>query len=227
MRISDIFKSKEKPSKKLIIRMGLIFTGMISLIIVLVTFYGQYTGTYLITMTKEAHRKGIALSETVDFKELKTDLRFNPLNDIEDTIESFLNIEEAEKHDGQYYEEGQNYLAYTFYLKNTGVEVVNINYRLHITEEYKRLGEATIVKIREYENNNNNFNLIKDENYSKIYSKENTIANVTIENFKPEEVRKFTIFIWFDGKYTNKEMMGGAIKMEWTFGIINALGEEK
>ncbi len=219
IRISEILGAGPKASKrKTRLRIGLIITGFLSIILVFVTIYGQYTGTYLIAVSKDARQKGIAISNGIEFEDTRTQLKFDPLNDVDDILESFLNIEAAEITDGHYFEKGQNYLAYTFYIKNIGRETVNLVYRIRITDDYKDLGLATFVRVREYEVGDK-IRLLRDEKYSKAISDSDLIADEEILSFKPNEVRKFTFFVWLDGDYSTPEMKGGAIKMDWVFGI--------
>lgn len=226
MRVSELFNIKED-KKKSKVWLILLATGILSLLIAVITVYGQYTGTYLISITKNAQNKGIAISETKDFSELKYDIKFKPLNDLTDISESWLDIEVAENTDGQYYEEGQEYIAFTFYLKNTGHETVNINYQIKIRDDYKNVGNATIFKVREYEEDGDDFKLLKDTNYSRYYvGGKDVIGDVNITRFRVGEVRKFTFFVWFDGELSKPEMMGGAIKFDWVFGITSGIEDE-
>lgn len=228
MRVSELFNIEPKKKKN---KLGilLIITGFLSVLIAIITVYGQYTGTYLISVTREAHRKGIAISETKDFLNQNIDINLDPLNDVEDMQASWLDIEAAERTDGQYYDPYENkYVAFTFYLKNTGDETINVNYQIKITDNYRNLGDATFFKVREYLEVGDDFRLLHDTNYSKalLDSDTNTIASVDIIQFRVGEIRKFTFFVWIEGEFSTPEMMGGAIKFEWVFGITSALDGE-
>lgn len=207
------------------ITIGLIVTGIISVILVIVTIYGQYTGNYLITVTRQASLKGIAISETLDFNSNKDTLKIIPLNDVEDILPSNMNIEGAINTDGQF-SEGEHYIAYTFYLRNSGEETVNINYQVKIIDDYKKLGSATFFRIFEYELIGEEFSFVSDETYSKFYSEKDIIADVNVINFRPNDIRKFTFFVWIDGDYSNANMRGGAIKLEFVVGITSADQDE-
>lgn len=229
MRVSELFNIEQK-KKKNIMGILLIITGFLSLLIAIITVYGQYTGTYLISVTREAHRKGIAISETRDFTTNKVDINLDPLNDVEDIQASWLDVEAAEKTDGQYYDPHENkYVAYTFYLKNTGDETINVNYQIKIVDNYKNLADATFFRVREYIEVGDDFELLRDNDYSKALLEEdsNNLSSVDISQFRVGEIRKFTFFVWIEGNYSTPDMMGGAIKFEWVFGITSALeGEE-
>lgn len=223
IKLSDILGSRPAAARKsLKITLGLIITGILSVIFVFVTIYGQYTGNYLISVRDDAALKGIAISPVRDFSQQSDQITFEPLNDIDDIAEGWLNIEEAESVDGPYLD-AENYIAYTFYLKNVGQEAVNVSYQIKVKDDYKNLAYATFVKVRDYEVNHHD-NLIADTNYSKALNHSSIIADVVIENFKPNDVKKFTFFVWFDGFHSNPSMKGGAIQLEWVFYITSSDG---
>lgn len=228
IRISEVFGSNEKVSKKRKFKLAFILTGLLSLIIGLVTVYGTYTGTFVIAVKKDLEKKGLAISESRDFKTESSQLRITPLNNVEDTMEELVMtfLEKAENTDGQYYEEFQNFLAYTFYIKNTGVETININYKVSLVDEYKNVGKATRVKIRNYHlNDNDEFELHSDTTYKKETSNQLVDENLMI--FEPGEIQKFTFFVWLDGSDTDETMLGGSVKFSWVFSITNAKSGEE
>ena len=95
---------------------------------------------------------------------------------------------------------GQNYIAYTFYAENQGKEVINYWRTIEITDVIKNADEAIRVKV------------IKDgidTTYAKLNKttgkpeegtvafKENDIVMLEQEkNFKPGDVHKYTVIIW-------------------------------
>lgn len=114
---------------------------------------------------------------------------------------------------------GENYIAYTFYIKNKGTQTVNYWYSIKIDDVIKKVDEAARVMI--YHNGE-----------KKVYAKINSITqnpekdtvpfydNKTPvleqrENFQPEEEDKFTIVIWLEGDDPDciDNILGGEIKM--------------
>lgn len=114
---------------------------------------------------------------------------------------------------------GQNYIAYTFYAENQGKEVINYWKTIEITDVIKNADEAIRVKV------------IKDgveTTYAKISKatgepEEGTIAfkddkTVMLEqetNFKPGDVHKYTVVIWIEGPdlECDDDIIGGEVKM--------------
>ena len=114
---------------------------------------------------------------------------------------------------------GQNYIAYTFYAENQGKEVINYWRTIEITDVIKNADEAIRVKV------------IKDgveTTYAKISkatgeAEEGTVAFkddkiVMLEqetNFKPGDVHKYTVVIWIEGPdlECDDDIIGGEVKM--------------
>lgn len=226
IKISEILGAKPKENKRRKATIGLIITGLLSIVLVFVTVYGQFTGNYLITVTRQASLKGIAISENVDFDKDYDTLKITPLNDVEDTLESDLDVDNALNTDGQYHH-SNHYIAYTFYLRNSGQETVNVDYQVKIIDDYRHLGQAVIFRMIEYELVNDEFLFVSDEKYSRSITDTEIIANVEIKNFKPNDKRRFTFFVWIDGDLSGPEMLGGAIKIELNFGIRTAGREDE
>lgn len=223
LRISDVFitkKVKKTLSMRKFLFVGALITGLISSLIVFVTFYGQYTGTFTLSMQREALDKGIQLSDNIAFTNPKSSLSIQPMEEIGDMIEQDLNVEAARAIDGQYYDpQVPYYIAYTFYLRNSGKEVVNINYRLRIVDSYK--GVENAVKIR-YIQEDLETGEISDTIHRRI-DDSNLIINQNIIQFLEGRVKKITLFMWFDGEYTTPEMLGGGIKLDMTYTITTAI----
>lgn len=114
---------------------------------------------------------------------------------------------------------GQNYIAYTFYAENQGKEVINYWRTIEITDVIKNADEAIRVKV------------IKDgveTTYAKISKatgepEEGTIAfkddkivmREQEKNFKPGDVHKYTVVIWIEGPdlECDDDIIGGEVKM--------------
>lgn len=227
LRISDIFTSKSvskslKLNKKFLF-LGTLVTGFTSLLIVFITFYGLNTGDNSITMMRDARDKGIILSDTFDFNNPQPVLIIEPLTEINDMLGSDIDVEAARKHDGQYFDPRlPYYIAYTFYLKNSGYEMVNLTYRLRITESYKGIDRA--IKVRYIEEDLDS-GVITDTTYQKRDGS-NYLMDEDMFNFSEGSTKKITIFIWLDGELTDESMLGGSMKLEMSYAITDLDGED-
>lgn len=223
MRISDIFvqkKVKKRISTRQFLIIGALFTGLVSSVIIFVTFYGQYTGTFTLSMQRDAMDKGIELSESVLFTNPRSTLNIQPMEEIGDMIEQDLDVESARNIDGQFYDpKVPHYIAYTYYLRNSGKEVVNINYRLRIVDSYKDVDKAVMIR---YIQEDLTTGEISDNVYSKV-GDSNFLIDEQIIQFLEGRIKKITIFMWFDGELTTPDMLGGGIKLDMSYTITTAI----
>lgn len=122
---------------------------------------------------------------------------------------------------------GDNYFAYTFYLRNMGTSVCNYHYTIYIDDVVKNVDEA--VRIIVYRNGEPklyakpgyNGNPERQENsipVTNFFDKD----RVCLENrdgFKPKDIDKFTIVIFIEGDDPQclNPLIGGEMKMHMEF----------
>jgi hypothetical protein len=215
-------KHKNKLSKEQKVTIGLLVTGLLSILLVLITVYGQFTGTFQIKVTHIAEKKGILLSLTDDFGNSTDKLTLDPIRDIEDIIEeNIVRISEILVSEGGQYVDpdgNKNYIAYTFYLKNVGSEVVDIRYDLTVLAQRNNLADATTIIIYEHSQTG------EDMQKRYYYKSEGTdhLGFHRIPDFKVGEIRKFTLIAFVDGHRSNPSMKGGAVKFNLVFTVETA-----
>ena len=126
--------------------------------------------------------------------------------------------------DGNYYgsHNGDNYIAYTFYVENTGDDTVDYYSEIIIDEVFKNLDDA--IRIRVYRNG-------EQTTYAKLGKNGNPEANTTpfqsdslveqkhVKGLKPNEIHKYTIVVWLEGSdpECTDNILGGEIKMHMQF----------
>ena len=114
---------------------------------------------------------------------------------------------------------GQNYIAYTFYVENTGKEVVNYWYEIDIDDVVKNVDEAIRVMI--YLNGEKsvyakvNGDTKKSEVGTKTFYSKDIAVLEPRKSMGPGKVDKFTIVIWLEGDDPDclNNLIGGEIKM--------------
>lgn len=206
--------------------------GILSIVMVLLTYYGSYSGNFIVTMEGDAEKKGIILASTQNFSDSAPILFADSVGGVDDT--SFLYIQNELPNilstDGNYKDPHKGFLAYTFYLKNNGQAVVDLDF----TYTIKQVGRGTEEAIR--------FLLIENDTIQRIYYKPDdhsnaylhlydeiepipfsntTIFNQTISGFAPREEKKYTIIIYLEGADPdcNDAMLGGSLRTEMVFKI--------
>ena len=126
---------------------------------------------------------------------------------------------------------GENYIAYTFYIKNKGTETVNYWYTVKIDDVIKKVDEAARVMVyfngekKVYAKINGITNL--PEKDTEAFYDDKTAVLEQRKDFKSEDVDKFTIVIWLEGDDPDciDSILGGEIKMHME--IREEYGEEK
>ena len=109
--------------------LGILITGLLSSIIGVLAFFGQNMGTFVISLDNDTYRAGIILSDDKEFYTASPRLLVNPVNNSMPVSFDDIKIDEALNTDGDYEDSsGLTYIAYTFYLKNVGNTIVDIEF---------------------------------------------------------------------------------------------------
>ena len=201
-----------------------------SLLVIMLVFYGsamlfgEKSGFTIQIGDSDEDAAMISLSESADFS--KPTVRLNAGG-----LEYLTNISEIDLPEGLDSEggshDGANYLAYTFYLKNSGGTKANIRADLDIKTVLKDADEA--IRVRVYKNG-------KPTTYAKMgadgkpeynttpFAEEDKIFSVVEEDVDPEEIIKYTFVVWVEGNDPEclDNIKGGSVKMSLTFSVDNA-----
>lgn len=235
MRLSDVLGVSRNVKKKTkFLSLGALITGFLSVAFGIITFYGQNAGNFVMAVDQDAFYRGIELSTDELFRSPTSRLMTDPVVDARDITYSWIKFDEIKDARGHYRDPDYHYIAYTFFMRNNGLETVNVSYNIRITDVYKGVDEAV------------RFLVIEDDTIFRMYQKpdqrledgtlpeyfqvpqgipflsETMVARHTIENFKPGEVKKFSIVIWLEGQDpdTNDDILGGMIKAHMNFMIV-------
>ena len=218
-------------TKKLILRIGMIIFGIASALIAIITYYGQNAGNFVMEIDPNAYRRGIVLSADEEFLSPSPRLLSDAIINVRDMTYDWLKIDEAIATDGNYADPDYKYIAYTLYIQNIGDETCDVNMN------------ATIVSLQKGLDGAMRFLVIEDETLEKMYMKPDTveteyvdmpeaehfvsditIMNGEITNFKPYQIKKYTIIVWLEGQDPDctDEILGGRIKLRLLFSITSA-----
>lgn len=114
---------------------------------------------------------------------------------------------------------GDNYIAYTFYVVNAGEEKVHYWYEIDIDDTIKNVDEA--IRIMVYRNGEptvyakkSKVTNKKEPGTKKFVSKDIAVLEQR-KNLKPGSKDRFTIVVWIEGDdpECNNDLLGGEIKM--------------
>ena len=201
-----------------------------TLLVIMLVFYGSATlfaekSGFTIEVENSKKSKGaISLSESADFSSPTVRLDAGGMENM--TNISVLDLPESFEHEGGSHN-GDNYLAYTFYLKNSGGSTANIRSDLDIKSVLK--GADGAIRVRVYRNGiDTTYAKAKPDGEPELnttpFAEERKIFSVVEENVEPEEIIKYTFVVWIEGDDQEcvNDIQGGNVKMSLTFSLDDA-----
>ncbi len=193
-------------------------SSLVAVIYVCAALY-KNTGAFTVNLNKtEMTKYGLSLSETEDMR-----YRSSHLN--AEISENMTNIDgktipvNVDKVDGEH--NGDDYIAYTFYLQNAGKEKISYEYALEMTNISNGLDDAIRVTVyidgtpttyAKAPTSGEEKEADADENF---YSGTQVMRG-EIKDFEVDEKTKFTVVIWIEGNDPEclDFVIGGQIKFE-------------
>ena len=211
-------KMKERDKKIRIVKIAILIMALFLIIIYFILRVFLETGDFTISLDQEfAKSEGIIMYENSSNKVDRRILKAQKVEFMDNISVKWLPQDIDKTGEGAH--NGDNYLAYTFYLENKGAETVNYWYEVKIDEVIKNVDEA--VRIAIYRNGErtiyakpNSRTGEAEEGTTKFYS----ASSVCVEprrDFKPGDIDRFTIVIFIEGDdpECQDNLIGGEMKM--------------
>ncbi len=229
----------------LLIGLLIALLALVYIISLLFSRYGSFTVAAQDFAGRNASGFSLSLSDKYDFLHPTSYLNTNAVKQITNIdgqkLPAGLNDEDGSHN-------GENYMAYTFYLKNSGTKECTYEYNLTIAKKTRALDEC--IRVRVYYNptffdseNPDEFNY--DNSYVD-YAKPalggggspevdpenrvmtnffngNTVMRGQTDHFKPGDIAKVTVVIWIEGNDPDcsDDKLGGEFKLDMTFTILD------
>lgn len=199
----------------------------------LVSYYGQDSGNFVMSVDYSAYQRGIVLSNDITFESRQPQLMTEPVSEARDITYSWIKLVEVSSSNGSYIDPEYDYIAYTFYIKNEGNETVDVIYSIKLTEVKKNLDESirvlviedgieTIFQKPDKADDFGNFPIYPSTlPETKYFLSETVVTRKKISNFEPNEIRKFSVVVWLEGHDpdTTDAIIGGMAKLQMIFVI--------
>ena len=118
---------------------------------------------------------------------------------------------------------GDNFIAYTFYIMNLGKQTINYWYEIDIDDSVKNVDEA--IRVMVYRNGESQIyakaskiNGKAEEGTIKFKSKD-VVCLEEKKDFKPGDKDRYTVIVWIEGDdpECKNDLLGGEIKMHMDF----------
>lgn len=192
---------------------------LILISIIYLALYVVYAGgRFTVTLDKNlANRKNIFLSEDGTINRKIRHLSADTIDYMDNISIKWLPDDIDVESNGAH--NGDNYIAYSFYVVNSGSENVHYWYEIDIDDTIKNVDEA--IRIMIFRNGEKVVYAKKNKttgkaelDTQKFYSDEIAVLEQR-KNFKPKSKDHFTIVVWVEGDDPdcNNDLLGGEIKM--------------
>lgn len=214
---ADTIKKRKKAFLKTKVVIGLLILVFLLIFTILSIVFN--VNKFTITLdNKLQDEKGIILYSDPNEKAHQRKLFASALNDMDNISYDWIPKDVHTSSNGGSHN-GDNYIAYTFYIENEGEVSVNYWYSIIIDDVIKRVDEAVrvIVFLNDEETvyaKINNETGEAEKNTEPFY-KDDVVVLKSRNDFKVGDVDKFTIVIYLEGDDPDclNDIIGGEIKM--------------
>lgn len=214
---ADTIKKRKKAFLKTKVVIGLLILVFLFIFTILGIVFN--VNKFTITLdNKLQDEKGIILYSNPNEKAHQRKLFASALNDMDNISYDWIPKDVHTSSNGGSHN-GDNYIAYTFYIENEGEVSVNYWYSIIIDDVIKRVDEAVrvIVFLNDEETvyaKINNETGEAEKNTEPFY-KDDVVVLKSRNDFKVGDVDKFTIVIYLEGDDPDclNDIIGGEIKM--------------
>lgn len=177
-------------------------------------------GNFSITLDRNLYMDNkIIIYDDPDYKVFRSELYADSVNYFDNISYKWL-PEDIDNYDGSH--NGENYVAYSFYIENTGDDISDYWSEIVIDDVIKNVDEA--VRIRVYKNGEYVTYAKMGKNgqpeKNTVPFEDDTLVKMDhVENFGPGDKIKYTIVFWLEGSdpECTDNILGGEIKMHMHF----------
>ncbi len=197
--------------------------ALVGVIYVCAAMY-ENTGSFTVSLNKaDMTECGLSLSETEDLRYKTSNLNANIATSMTNIDGKDIpeNVDTAV--DGEH--NGNNYIAYTFYLTNAGKNTVSYEYTLNVSNATKGLDDAIRVKL--FVNGEGTTYAKKSKNDipeegTVAFNSSNEITRMRADGFKPGDRTKYTVVIWIEGNDPEcvDFVIGGEVKLDMDIKVV-------
>lgn len=187
-------------------------------------------GDFTVTMDKDGTNAGLSLSETKNFKDPTRFLTGTKCENMRDCTLSWLpdNVDDI---DGSHNRSnGQDFMAYTFYVKNIGTK--QAGYYSCININSVALGADEALRVMVYINGKSTIYAKPQVGTTDVLEKSfvdynfvssTKVMQTTNKKFKAGDIDKYTVVIWLEGEDPEcvDDILEGEVKLSMDFELID------
>lgn len=202
-----------------VIKLSFLFFMVVFSVIYFMLYVIYSKSNFVISLDQStANKKNIFLSETGKYEDIRVELKAESLETMDNISINWINKDVDTEADGSH--NGDNYIAYSFYVINCGGEDVNYWYQVNLGEIVKNVDEALRIMI--YRNGEKkvyakvNKSTGQAENGTTVFHSDSIAVIEKVENFKVGDKDRFTIVVWLEGDDPEciDDIIGGKIELQ-------------
>lgn len=209
---------KERDRKISVVKMGILIMLLALIIMYFLLKLAFDSGYFTVSLDPEfAQESGLVMYEKLSEKNERKILKATKVEFMDNISVKWLpdNIDEM----GEGSHNGDNYLAYTFYLENMGSEVIGYWYEILVDDVIRNVDKA--IRVMVYRNGEktiyarpNEITGAPEDGTVAFYSETEVLLEHR-ENFAPGDIDKFTIVIYLEGDDPDcvDALIGGEMQM--------------
>lgn len=215
---------KEQKRKRIVSIIILIILALILLLWGVSYFATQY-GDLVVSVDRSLADCGVILSEAKEFEETSVVLDGGKADQVYhftyDWFETLGVLDDLDSVDGSH--NGEDYFAYSFYIRNDGETELDYAAKLVVTGAAKSCDEAARIMV--YKNGEPTvyakpkMGTDEPEPDTVAFVDGETVFDDLREDFEPGAVDKYTVVIWFEGNDPEciNDIMGGHMRLSMLF----------
>lgn len=222
-------------NKRRMIIYGVVTVSIVFLtVIAAVIYYRSLAGNMVFSIDPNAvSLPSIEIADNIEFEPSSTRLEVDSKLDQAGITYSSIKLEEVLESEGQYVDLDQKYLAYSFYLKNTGMDTVSVAYYMRLTEVTNELDDYVRILIIEGDGNSLMYQKEDQPNldeqmpsYNQLpiginFETERRVFSYLFHDFRPGDIKSYRVIIWLEEQDPdiNDNHQSGSLKAELVFSI--------
>lgn len=219
--------AKEARRYKVIVRiLSVLLVVLVALVAIAyaVSYFFDKYGSFTVMVNKyDMINQGLTLSETPEYSKSIATLNAGILYDMTNISGEDL-PDNIDKINGAH--NGDNYIAYTFYLINSGNDTVS--YDGVMTMDNVTLGVDEAIRIAVYKNGEKTiYGKTKSDgsgiegDCDKEFESSTVVMSTSTDKLKPDGKDKYTVVVWLEGNDPDclDNIIGGTMKLGMTFKI--------
>ena len=210
-------KRQKRERRIKVLKLGLLISLLFLIVIyfILVAIYSQ--GAFTVCLDQDfAKKSGVIIFDDYEKKESRRVLTADELEYMDNISVKWLPPNINDEADGAH--NGDNYIAYTFYVQNLGSETVNYWYEILIDDVIKEIDKA--IRVMVYQNGEPTIYAKANsqgsaEQGTEIFYSDESVMLKKREAFNSGDIDKYTIVIWIEGDDPEcvDALIGGQMKM--------------